>query len=45
MPVIREAGYDETVIVIVTNTQDFSMIELPEQTQVNTTDIALTVRK
>ncbi|WP_297076880.1 beta-glucoside-specific PTS transporter subunit IIABC [uncultured Enterococcus sp.] len=45
MNVINEAGYDDTIIVIVTNTNEFSLIELPEQAQVNQTDIALTVRK
>ena len=45
MNVINESGYDDTIIVIVTNTNEFSLIELPEQAQVNQTDIALTVRK
>lgn len=42
---IKEAGYKDDVVVIVSNSNDFSLVEITKRNKLNTGDLAITVTK
>lgn len=42
---IKEAGYKDDIVVIVSNSKDFSLVEITKEKELNAGDLAITIHK